>query len=166
MYSNNISTHFKKSKKSKVFIYLNILLFILIFTNMNLNAQPKAKSESDWQIYLEDSLIISGSHGSYNLLQTSFIKIDESNKVKKLKIIYKNSGAFRSLVEFKEKDTCLFTINGYYAEKPVGDTIVIDSKYHNSELLGLKGRTVKIFYSDDKFQKTPVLLGIINVKSD
>lgn len=155
-----------KIDMSKLDYLIPYLLFLTAF-NLNLSAQTTTKPDSGWQIFLDDSLIISSNlNVNYHYRPIAVIDIEKGGEVSNLTIIYKTLGAFRSLIEFKEKDSTLFQINGYYAERPVGDTLIIKSEYHYSELKSLKGKNVRILYSDDKFQTTPTLLGTLIVKND
>ena len=168
MNSNTVSIPLIDSKTKTKYYFIIIFLFALFFLNSSLSSQIMRQNEADWQIFLGDSLIISCNLGvKYSSAQSAIIDIEKCHIVKDLTIVHKTFGAYEAIIDFKENSTSIFTFNKrFYRSQRQLDTLIIKSEYFVNELRSLKGKTVRVFYSDDKFQTTPTLLGTLIVKND
>ncbi len=146
---------------------LLFFLFFVVGLQLSVSAQQKAMEDSDWQIFLDDSIILSGNLNTrYKSRPVAYIDIDDGKVVKDLTIIFKNYSAKVPLIEFKEGDSTIYRVYGYYSEQTIGDTIVIRAKYHSEGIEKLKGKRIGVYYSNDQLQTTPTLLGTLIVKKD
>ncbi len=142
-------------------------LFFVVCLQISVSAQQKTMEGLNWQIFLDDSLIISGNSNTNNVSRpVAVIDIDNGSLLKNITIINKSNGAYRAWVEFREQDFILFQVNRYFAERPLNDTLIIKKEYYSDEFKSIKGKTIRIYYSDDRLQQTPTLLGTLIVKKD
>ncbi len=136
------------------------LIGLAIF-GFDLNAQNAKSGNADWQIFLGDSLIISGNMDSnYESRPAALIDIDKDNHLESLTIIFNGNNPNTTRIEFKEQDSLLYSINWF------SNKLILESESFFRKFLDFKGKSVKIFYSDDKLQQTPTLLGTLIVKKD
>ncbi len=146
--------------------FLTICFLFFVVGYSGLNAQVLYDKNLDWQIFLDDSLILTGSHDvNYHSRQIATIDIDNGDIFKQFKIVFRSPAVTEKIVDFMEKDSIVFGVS-YHSDHGLKDTIIINPKHYYLGLRKLKGKTVGVDHSDNKFQTTPTLLGTLIVKKD
>lgn len=161
---------FHKPNQIKIFITTLSVLMGLVGHPLNSNAQRTSVTipVADWEVYLEDSLILTGNlESKYTSRPLATIDIDNKNHLKKMTFIFNICKAFEPRIDIKEKDSTLFVIIGY---NHIGDTLIIERDnrpgYYVTNFRRIKGKTVQLYYRNEGFQKTPTLLGTLIIKKD
>lgn len=143
-----------------------LTFFLLFLAYFHFNGNAQEKKDPAWEIFLDDSLIISGSFDTNNASRPiALIDIDKGNELKQFTFIYKTPKAYNKQLEFKENDSTIYSMDFFADYSRILDTLVIVPDFHRS-LPILKGKIVKVYYSDDMLQKTPILLGTLIIKKD
>ena len=135
-----------------------LVIFLTIPNSLNAQRNSVTIPGADWEVYLSDSLLFTGNLNSkYSLRPKATIN---TLRGKNVKILFKGHRPDLSFTEFRVNDSILFRAIGY------GDVIYIENGYYSNEFKILEGKTIDIFYRDDKFQKILTLLGTITFKKE